>query len=414
MEQKLQYARWKAADGARALREGREPTSGPRELAVTLLLPELTSTAIPDTELTLPELPSGSPSTNATHLGTPTQNAAANLTPLPGPSPRPSPGGGRSMNLPTIDTSQTSPSDSGRTPQRTNSTASGAWSTVATPGVQEDEDERRFPPDLPSFPSGPVDETPRTPDESGEKKNVRFMGPDGAPLSPAHTHFTVDSYDVPAVPPSSVLGVDTQAGSPRKKSSSFPEDHASSGTGSGSGSGSGGSYSTRSTPTSGSTLRDGFGQNTSSSTATSRPRGDSTSRPRSDSQSRSQPPNLSVNPSGQNAQNGSRTSPRASPALKPTVPPAPPPSLVSFPPPSQPSRGNNLTSPPPSAPPLHTLPPSSTSSPVPSASAPIGKLGRKAIEQTQKHARWAISALEFDDPETARNELRKALALLGG
>lgn len=31
MEQKLQYARWKAADGAKALREGREPTSGPRE-----------------------------------------------------------------------------------------------------------------------------------------------------------------------------------------------------------------------------------------------------------------------------------------------------------------------------------------------------------------------------------------------
>lgn len=31
MEQKLQYARWKAADGAKALREGRLPNSGPRE-----------------------------------------------------------------------------------------------------------------------------------------------------------------------------------------------------------------------------------------------------------------------------------------------------------------------------------------------------------------------------------------------
>lgn len=30
MEQKLQYARWKAADGAKALREGRTPASGPR------------------------------------------------------------------------------------------------------------------------------------------------------------------------------------------------------------------------------------------------------------------------------------------------------------------------------------------------------------------------------------------------
>jgi hypothetical protein len=33
MEQKLQYARWKAADGAKALREGRTPSSGPREWA---------------------------------------------------------------------------------------------------------------------------------------------------------------------------------------------------------------------------------------------------------------------------------------------------------------------------------------------------------------------------------------------
>lgn len=31
----------------------------------------------------------------------------------------------------------------------------------------------------------------------------------------------------------------------------------------------------------------------------------------------------------------------------------------------------------------------------------------------QKHARWAISALEFDDPETAKKELIKALEMLG-
>ena len=36
MEQKLQYARWKAADGAKALREGREPVSGPRKLLHTV------------------------------------------------------------------------------------------------------------------------------------------------------------------------------------------------------------------------------------------------------------------------------------------------------------------------------------------------------------------------------------------
>jgi vacuolar protein sorting-associated protein VTA1 len=39
MEQKLQYARWKAADGAKALREGREPVSGPRKLSRPCLWP---------------------------------------------------------------------------------------------------------------------------------------------------------------------------------------------------------------------------------------------------------------------------------------------------------------------------------------------------------------------------------------
>lgn len=41
MEQKLQYARWKAADGAKALREGREPVSGPRKLLYTVKKTEL-------------------------------------------------------------------------------------------------------------------------------------------------------------------------------------------------------------------------------------------------------------------------------------------------------------------------------------------------------------------------------------
>ncbi|EIW66099.1 hypothetical protein TREMEDRAFT_45932, partial [Tremella mesenterica DSM 1558] len=55
MEQKLQYARWKAADGAKALREGRTPMSGP---------------PIPDEpELPmLPSFPSESPGTVSTQL----------------------------------------------------------------------------------------------------------------------------------------------------------------------------------------------------------------------------------------------------------------------------------------------------------------------------------------------------------
>lgn len=36
MEQKLQYARWKAADIAKALKEGRKPDPGPRKLRIKL------------------------------------------------------------------------------------------------------------------------------------------------------------------------------------------------------------------------------------------------------------------------------------------------------------------------------------------------------------------------------------------
>jgi len=37
-----------------------------------------------------------------------------------------------------------------------------------------------------------------------------------------------------------------------------------------------------------------------------------------------------------------------------------------------------------------------------------------AIAEAQKHARWAISALNFEDVATAVKELRIALGALGG
>ena len=40
-------------------------------------------------------------------------------------------------------------------------------------------------------------------------------------------------------------------------------------------------------------------------------------------------------------------------------------------------------------------------------------LDPSAIAAVQKHAKWAISALNYDDLETARKELRAALAMLG-
>lgn len=63
-------------------------------------------------------------------------------------------------------------------------------------------------------------------------------------------------------------------------------------------------------------------------------------------------------------------------------------------------------------PPQRHIPPA----PVPVA-APIRKdqliVDDMAIAKAQKHARWAISALNFEDAETAVRELRDALKTLG-
>jgi len=41
------------------------------------------------------------------------------------------------------------------------------------------------------------------------------------------------------------------------------------------------------------------------------------------------------------------------------------------------------------------------------------KVDEAAMVGAQKHAKWAISALNFEDVPTAVRELRKALELLG-
>lgn len=51
---------------------------------------------------------------------------------------------------------------------------------------------------------------------------------------------------------------------------------------------------------------------------------------------------------------------------------------------------------------------------APSTLAPTGEIDDMAMMAAQKHARWAISALDFEDVPTAIRELRAALASLGG
>ncbi|GEM08450.1 late endosometo vacuole transport-related protein [Rhodotorula toruloides] len=71
--------------------------------------------------------------------------------------------------------------------------------------------------------------------------------------------------------------------------------------------------------------------------------------------------------------------------------------------------------------PTSVPPPSSANAPprIPDPPAPVIEARRDdfdpmTIANVQKHARWAISALNYEDVETARKELRLALAILGG
>lgn len=91
------------------------------------------------------------------------------------------------------------------------SSSSGAWSTVATPGLRDEDDgqssllataatiSRDVSPEAIGREIIDVDA------DQGEpvKKGVRFAGPDGAPLSPASTLLTLDSYAAPEGPPPS-------------------------------------------------------------------------------------------------------------------------------------------------------------------------------------------------------------------
>ncbi|KAH8905767.1 DUF605-domain-containing protein [Coniochaeta sp. PMI_546] len=57
-----------------------------------------------------------------------------------------------------------------------------------------------------------------------------------------------------------------------------------------------------------------------------------------------------------------------------------------------------------------TIPPPSSAIPAP---APVSDVDEAAMVQAQKHAKWAISALNFEDVNTAVMELRRALQALG-
>lgn len=91
--------------------------------------------------------------------------------------------------------------------------------------------------------------------------------------------------------------------------------------------------------------------------------------------------------------------------------PVPPTQPVDLPPTAPSESGIPTWSPPPAAAPAPV--PVPVSYPPPSAPAPVSTTNHRDLNQAQKHAKWAISALNFDDVPTAVQELRNALAMLG-
>ncbi|KXN88791.1 hypothetical protein AN958_06660 [Leucoagaricus sp. SymC.cos] len=85
------------------------------------------------------------------------------------------------------------------------------------------------------------------------------------------------------------------------------------------------------------------------------------------------------------------------------------PRLSIYAPPTQPTNGYSF-SPPRSYPVAVPVPPPSAPAPIPSSTV---ELTPQLIAKAQKHCRFAISSLDYEDAEQAKKELRAALTLLG-
>ncbi|KAJ9126164.1 hypothetical protein QFC24_002437 [Naganishia onofrii] len=354
LEQKLLYARWKAADIARALKEGKTPTPGPPK-----------DERSPSDQKPFPSLPDAlSTTSHSAHAPrAPHISAESTLRDLHAPPPPP-PLNGRqdSSDSGTRDAVVTPgiepESEIAREPGSSSPESGGeAFTLPSTPRTIDHASNPAPPPTTTTTTTSPPHPTRRPslgglrqdrPDGyHGEKKEVRFAGPDGAPLSPsaAAAAGTLDS--------DTTLDPATGSGS----EGTGPEGPA--------------------------------GDHEQGAEMTVKP-----------------PVADEVEWKGKEEGEGEDAT-RRFPTI-PVVPPAAPlPSAKAYNIPSAPAITPSSNP----APPLPSAP--SAPAPTPTAAYPT-ELDSKSIERCQKHARWAISALDYEDLETARKELRLALDLLEG
>ncbi|KAF7971699.1 hypothetical protein HWV62_20158 [Athelia sp. TMB] len=404
--EKIKYSKWKAADIAKAFREGRKPASGPAgsELDLEFELPEqpiaASSSSPPKASSSSPPLPP--PQTLPTKQSSP-PTLARKISPKR-TSPPPV------MNADDIARANIAPREfqslarkDGYTEEVSNP---GTWSTAATPGSDAGEHLRRVTGEVPdsdarsntkkpargtsrlrsAWVSGEIEDKPEGedeqdgPDDGSPKRTVRFTPSVTGGLTPPVTSasYTAAPLDVqgsstsPTTTPSTVTPRDILSTSHKRQTSSS-------------------SIPTSSSPPKRTRAGSTSPSNAHGSTPTpiTKP---SAGRQLSNTTTTSEPLSTGTGIGGGSAASSSSSPPRSaylssSPPLASTIlaqPSAPPLSYAT---------ADNGGYSPPSTPP---------------------ELTPQVIAKAQKHCRFAISALDYEDAEQARKELRAALAVLGG
>ncbi|TDL28545.1 DUF605-domain-containing protein [Rickenella mellea] len=344
-EEKIRYSKWKAADIAKAFREGRKPTPGP-------------AAGSPDPGYIQPNESASSPSATANEIspsglpnvhintGSPDSGSSGDtLAPAVSIAPRTPPKFSGHLNV-----------------EPPGSITPGNWSTVATPGTDAGERD--------TFDNQPTDHhtTSFTPSGTGQWVPSTLDDLTESSLSNVGSSTAVDSFaegnDDPSSKkvrwtPSVVGGLSSAGGSPPISPGAVVlpptlDIHG---------------------------IRPPSPNSITFSATTARDRSGSLSTIGPDF-----PPPVSANVN--------RRTP--SPTSRPHPPPPPPP-------------------PPPILPRAHVPdPPTFISAPIQpvQTSGPV-ELTASQIAKAQKHCRFAISALDYEDAEQARKELRAALEVLG-
>jgi vacuolar protein sorting-associated protein VTA1 len=359
-EEKIKYSKWKAAEIAKAFREGRKPAPGPpgwaeeQEELRRILQEQADSQNSPEIA-TFPSAPSGPTSSSpprSSHIDASTsRHSPTRRSPTSSSPPKPTHiHVDRSLNGwnngPTDETWSNAATPGGDPPDTAASVYTIGSVTPSTAGYDLHHTEsptrsstRSKPPSVTTKPRSGSGSSSNTISSTGSKGVLKkSSSKTSSPDSDKRVHFSPSTAGTPAAPPHAQLP--TSGSSPKQQYTGPNSIYA---------------------PTASPTIPT--------------------------------PPPHTVYPS--------KTSPTSQ---YPSTAPPPPSS-------SSPTRQNYIYGPPKQASPVRYAPPPPPPAPVASVEV---ELTPALISKVQRHCRFAISSLDYEDAEQAKKELRAALALLGG